>query len=191
MRGLAMLVAVFLAAPVGAQVTATQPSEEQVRAAQGLAPEPKEMCPLQLDLDVAGTPRKRSAMDLPDGSSWVTTATRDFACDKAQVQAVRLRRGKEKRGETELFAAIQLATGWFRQDVNMTVQLLVNGEVKRTQQWRDLTIGSENAASTLGVWGSSSSKTPTAEWKVPSEELRSWFAEGARPSLRIVLEVPE
>jgi hypothetical protein len=79
-----------------------------------------------------------------------------------------------------------------RQDVNVTLQIVVNGEVKLAKKWEELTIGTEEgAAHAMGMWGTSSSKSPQAEWWVPTEDLQSWFAEGSTVKMRLLLEIEE
>ncbi|MEP7011355.1 MAG: hypothetical protein ABJC13_13615 [Acidobacteriota bacterium] len=175
-----------------AQVTGSKPTPDEVRATQGKAPAPNELCPLQLDIELARTPTHRSLAELPVGSPWFAKGVADFVCDKAHFVSFSAVKEKEKRNKVLLVATPRLSTGWFRQDVNLTVQVLVNGEVKLTKQWEDLTIGSDdNAAARLGAMWASSSKSPRAEWWVSSEEFGSWFAEGSKPMMRLLLQISD
>ncbi len=175
-----------------AQVTGSQPTQDEVRATQGKAPAPNELCPLQLDIDLAKTPTRRSLAELPVRSGWNAKGVGDFVCDKAHFVSFSIAKEKEKRNKVFVVATTRLATGWFRQDVNLTVQILVNGEVKLTKQWEDLTIGSDdNAAARMGALWASSSKSPRAEWWVSSEEFASWFAEGSKPMMRLLLQISD
>ena len=187
MRALALVVlGAAIAAPLVAQVTATQPTEEQARAIQAKSGAPQEMCPLQLDIELEPKPKHLALLDRPIGQLWSFMDTKNFICDKAQVQSVSLTRVKEKRDKTLLRVVTGLTTDWFRQDVDLTVQLLVNGEVKQTKQWASLTIG--NTASSAFTFGSRP-KAPEAEWWVPTADLQQWFAPGQKPSLRLLLVV--
>jgi hypothetical protein len=186
----AALLAGSLAA--SAQVTATQPTSDQARAMQGKPPAPEEMCPLQLDIDLSKTPTHHALNELAIGKPWAAKGVRGFVCDKARFMSMFVVQQKKKRDKVLLVVSPRLATDWFRQDVNLTVQVLVNGEVKLTKQWEDLTIGTEEgAAAAWGVWGSSSSKSPRAEWWVPTADLQSWFAEGSKPSVRMLLVISD
>jgi len=177
---------------VGAQVTASQPSAKEVRAIQGKPPALTEMCPLQVDVDLSKTPTHHSLAELPIGSPWVAKGVQVFVCDKAHFVSLSVVKEKEKRDKVRLVVSPRLATGWFRQDVNLTVQVLVNGQVKLTEQWEDLTIGSDdNAAAKMGALWASSSKSPRAEWWVPPADLQSWFAEGSKPSVRLLLQISD
>jgi hypothetical protein len=175
-----------------AQVTASEPSADEVRAIQGKPPAPSELCPLQLDIDLAKTPTHRSLGELPIGNSWHAKGVGAFICDKARFTSFFIVKEKERRNKVLLVASPRLSTNWFRQDVNLTVQVLVNGQVKLTKQWEDLTIGSDdNAAGRMGALWASSSKAPRAEWWVPTSDLESWFAEGSNPSIRLLLQISD
>jgi hypothetical protein len=182
----------LFAVVVGAQVTASQPSANEVRAIQGKPPAPTVMCPLQIDIDLSKTPTHRALTELPIGSPWVAKGVQAFVCDKAHFVSLSVVKEKEKRDKVRLVVSPRLATGWFRQDVNLTVQVLVNGQIKLTEQWEDLTIGSDdNAAAKMGALWASSSKSPRAEWWVPTADLQLWFAEGSKPSVRLLLQISD
>src|SRR6185436_6115344 len=74
---------VLMVSTAAAQVTASQPSTDEVRAIQGKTPAPAELCPLQLDIDLAKTPTHRSLAELPIGNSWHAKGVGAFVCDKA------------------------------------------------------------------------------------------------------------
>lgn len=184
-----LFVALLSAAPLKSQVTASQPTKEQIQEMTGA---PEELCPLLLEINLARTERKKSIADLPTPGSWVENrGLNRYVCDKAQVQSVSLRREREKKGKVLLVASPRLTTSWMRQDVNVTVQLVVSGEVKLSEKWEELTIGEEGAAAALGVWGTSSSKAPRTEWWVSAEDLQNWFGEGKDVKLRLLLEIEE
>ncbi len=149
-----------------------QPTRDEVRATQGKAPAPNELCPLQIDIELARTPTHRSLAELPVGSPWSAKGVADFVCDKAHFVSFSAVKEKEKRNKVLLVATPRLATGWFRQDVNLTVQVLVDGGVKLTKQWEDLTIGSDdNAAARMGaLWASSSASQDVV---LPANTVRS------------------
>lgn len=193
MRSTVAAIAMLLfAVVVGAQVTASQPSANEVRAIQGKPPAPTVMCPLQIDIDLSKTPTHRALTELPIGSPWVAKGVQAFVCDKAHFVSLSVVKEKEKRDKVRLVVSPRLATGWFRQDVNLTVQVLVNGQIKLTEQWEDLTIGSDdNAAAKMGALWASSSKSPRAEWWVPTADLQLWFAEGSKPSVRLLLQISD
>lgn len=185
-------VLVMVCGTATAQVTASQPSPEEVRAAQGKPPALTELCPLQLDIDLAKTPTHRALIELPIGTPWVAKGVGAYVCDKAHFVSLFAVKEKERRDKVRLVVSPRLATDWLRQDVNLTVQLLVDGQVKLTEQWEDLTIGSDdNAAARMGALWASSSKSPRAEWWVPTADLDAWFAEGSKPSLRLLLQISD
>ncbi len=83
-----------------------------------------------------------------------------------------------------------IATDYFRQDIDLTITATTQaGEVLATRFWDDLTIGADNAASKLGVWGSSSTKTP--KLIVPVTEAQVERFEKEPFSIKIVVEIQE
>ncbi|HEX3526146.1 MAG TPA: hypothetical protein VH988_03690 [Thermoanaerobaculia bacterium] len=89
----------------------------------------------------------------------------------------------------ELEVTPTLSTEWYRQDVNLTITLLeTDGKtVLGRKSWTDLTIGKENAASAIGMWGSSSSKSPTLVVGLSKEMVARFESEGLQA--RIVVEI--
>lgn len=102
-----------------------------------------------------------------------------YVCDKAHVARLAVTRrprplgGDLKRAMLDevnawpkgaamvYIVAPTIATDYFRQDIDLTITATTqSGEVLASRFWDDLTIGADNAASKLGVWGSSSTKTP-------------------------------
>jgi hypothetical protein len=67
---------------------------------------------------------------------------------------------KRRIGNREVLLNVSalLSTEYVRQDVNLTIQILVNGEVKQTEQWRSLTIGTDQGAAAYIPFGGSSPK---------------------------------
>jgi hypothetical protein len=43
----------------------------------------------------------------------------------------------------------------------------------------------------MGALWASSSKSPRAEWWVPTADLQLWFAEGSKPSVRLLLQISD
>jgi hypothetical protein len=170
-----------LAAPAFGQVTASQaptPAQQQTT----------EICPLQLDFDLSKEALKKSLADAPEGATLAMTTSR-YTCDKARVQSISVSKVKQRPREVLFVASAHLATDWVRQDVNLTIQLLVNGEVKQSEQWRSLTIGTDKGAAAYIPLGGSSPKVREGKWWLKRADFDSWFAEGSKPSVRVVLEV--
>lgn len=131
-----------------------------------------------------------------------------YVCDKAHVTRLVVSRrpkplgGDSRRpmldevntwpkGATMVYVvAPTLATDYFRQDIDLTITAMTQaGEVLATRTWDDLTIGADNAASKMGVWGSSSSKTPKLIVPVTAAQVERFEAE---PFLvKIVVEIQE
>jgi len=170
----------------------TVPLAGQVTASKGPSPTPQiqteEICPLQLDFDLSKAALGKSLVDAPEGTA-VGIGTGRYTCDKARVQRITVSKEKQRRRELQFVASARLATDWVRQDVNLTIQLLVNGEVKRTEQWHAITIGTTEGGAGYIPFGGSEPKTQEAKWWISKADFDSWFSEGSRPSVRVQLEI--
>lgn len=131
-----------------------------------------------------------------------------YVCDKAHVPRLTVsRRPKPLGGESRrpmldevnvwpkgaamvYIISPTISTDYFRQDIDLTITATTQtGEVLATRMWDDLTIGADNAASKLGVWGSSSTKTPKLIVPVTEAQVERFEAE---PFLvKIVIEIQD
>jgi hypothetical protein len=171
---------ILLSTAVAAQVTVSQ-------GPISAPPQAKEICPLQFDLDLSTQALHKSFLDVPEGAT-VSVSTGQYVCDKACVTSISFTKLKQRTREVQLVASVNLATGWIRQDVNLTIQFLVNGVVKRKEEWRSLTIGTTEGAAAWIPLGGSSPKARELKWWAKKGELDDWFADSAKPSVRVSLE---
>ena len=107
----AAFIILFVTVVAGAQVTASQPSADEVRAIQGKPPALTEMCPLQIDVDLSKTPTHRSLAELPIGSPWVAKGVQAFVCDKAHFVSLSVVKEKEKRDKVRLVVSPRQRAG--------------------------------------------------------------------------------
>jgi hypothetical protein len=174
-----------LSAPAGAQVVASQAPTPTPHARQ-------EICPLQLDIDIRDLEKtsRQAFATMPAGSSLITR-TDQYACDKARVQSVSIAKETDRPREVLVTVNAHLASDWMRQDVNVTVALLVNGEVKKSEEFRDLTIGDPDAnwASRNISFAGSSSKVRGLRFWIKRKQFQEWFAPESKPSVRVTLAV--
>ena len=71
-----------------------------------------------------------------------------------------------------------ISTDYFRQDIDLTITATTqSGEVLATRTWDDLTIGADSAASMMGVWGASSTKSPKLVVPVTEAQVERFEAE--------------
>jgi len=190
-----------------AVLASTIPAAAQVAAHQGTVQDTGQPDSVTVKspmvVDVAIPPWKPGARDRP--TAWTSTETERFVCDKARVKQLRLVRSPRpleirvgpgmhpwtKGAFMELEVTPTLTTGWYRQDVNLTIMLLeADGKtVLGRKFWDDLTIGQENAASAIGAWGSSSSKSPTLVVGLSKEMVARFEGEGLQA--RIIVDIQE
>jgi hypothetical protein len=175
-RILASITYLTLAAPAFGQLTASQaptPAPQQAT----------ELCPLQLDVDLtkATAAGGQSFLKMPEKGGIVMPSGR-YVCDKARVQSITVRKEKDRNREVLLNVSALLSTEYVRQDVNLTIQLLVNGEVKQTEQWRSLTIGTNEGAAGYIPFGGSSPKVREGKWWIKRVDFDNWFGEGSKLS---------
>jgi tetratricopeptide (TPR) repeat protein len=130
-----------------------------------------------------------------------------YVCDKAHVARLAVSRrprplGGDSRpmlnevnvwpkGAAMVYGvAPTISTEYFRQDIDLTITATTqSGEVLATRTWDDLTIGADNAASKMGLWGASSTKSPKLIVPVTEAQVERFEAE---PFLvKIVIEIQE
>jgi hypothetical protein len=196
MKRLLLLLATFaIVVPVHSQVTARQGTAQDAGQEGSVTVE----SPMVVDVTIpAWKPGVRDRSTV-----WTSKETERFVCDKARVQQLKVTRsprplemrvGRGMRPWTkgafmELEVVPTLTTEWYRQDVDLTITLFeADGKtVLGTKFWDDLTIGKENAASAIGVWGSSSSKSPALVVGLSEEMVARFEAEGLQA--RIVVDI--
>jgi hypothetical protein len=129
-----------------------------------------------------------------------------YVCDKAHVTQLMVSRrprplgGDNRttmlddvnvwpRGAAMVYVvAPTISTDYFRQDIDLTITATNQaGEVLATQTWDHLTIGADNAASKMGLWGASSTKTPKLIVPVSEAQVERFEAEPIL--LKIVIEI--
>jgi hypothetical protein len=84
----------------------------------------------------------------------------------------------------------KVATGWYRQHIKLKLEVIAGEKTLLTQD-ASFVVGTENAASALGVWGSSTSKTQGAELTTDEASWKAAFSESAGPLVRITLTIEE
>jgi hypothetical protein len=184
-------------APAAAQVTAHQGTAQDTGQPDSVTVKSP------MVVDVAIPPWKLGAHDRP--TAWTSTETERFVCDKARVKQLRVVRSPRpleirvgpgmhpwtKGAFMELEVTPTLTTGWYRQDVDLTIILFeADGKtVLGRKMWDDLTIGQETAASAIGAWGSSSSKSPTLVVGLTKEMVSRFEGEGLQA--RIIVDIQD
>lgn len=131
-----------------------------------------------------------------------------YVCDKAHVTRLTVSRRPKPLGgdsrvpmldETSVWprgasmvyvVSPTISTDYFRQDIDLTITAITQtGEVLATRTWDDLTIGADNAASKMGLWGASSTKAPKLVLPVTEAQVERFEAE---PFLvKIVVEIQD
>jgi hypothetical protein len=178
-----------------AALAAATPAASQVIASQVPTPPPpprQELCPLQLDIDLhelegaAG----HTIASMPAGG-FLSTNTGQHVCDRARVATISFKKETDRPREVLITIDALLSSEWMRQDVDLTVSLLVNGEIKKTEEFRALTIGDPNAnwAARNISFAGSSSKTRGLRFWLKRAQFNEWFAPESKPSVRVTMAV--
>jgi hypothetical protein len=189
------LAGLAVAVPALAQVTARQGTAQDTEQPESVTVD----SPMVVDVDIPAW--RPDARDRP--TAWTSKGTERFVCDKARVEQLRVVRSPRplvmrvgpgmhpwtKGAFMELEVTPTLTTEWYRQDIDLTITLFeADGKtVLGKKFWDHLTIGRENAASKLGVWGSSSSKSPTLVVGLSQEMVARFESEGLK--VRIVVDI--
>jgi hypothetical protein len=131
-----------------------------------------------------------------------------YVCDKAHVTRLAVSRrprplGGDSRnpmldevnvwpkGAAMVYVVVPtISTEYFRQDIDLTITARTqSGEVLATRTWENLTIGADNAASKMGAWGASSTKSPKFVLPVTEAQVERFEAEPF--TVMIVVEIKE
>jgi hypothetical protein len=165
---------------VGAQVTAGQATATQVTRTEVADPMQIDIA-LGADTDLKGRPRP-PFNEQPLGKARAYPETDRFVCDQARVRMLTVKKTAESVDEVVIEVSATLISDWPMQDIDLTVALLsVDDRVIGSQQWDNLT---------LGAW-SRSYTPPKATFRVPATEWGALFADGAAPTLRLVVDIQE
>lgn len=181
-----------LPSTLAAQVEARPISEAE---ADRLAGSPKTDAPQEVPspmlLEVKVSPRQFTipAYAKQNPNIWTTRETAKFVCDRAVVRSVRLKHTLRRKGQALIEVIPEVATEWFRQDIDLTVALLAaDGRELGKRTWESLTIG--NDAGSALVFGSRT-KSPALEIEMSEADFPQLFAGDQRPVVRVVLDVVE
>ncbi len=168
-------------------------SEAQVTAHHVEEPKP------EADVEVASPmvvevklPASFGSVPSKPGSAFqkVFTETGHFVCDKARVEHLKVSRAIDKKGNAVIIFEPKVSTGWYRQHVKLKMEVIA-GEKTLLSQEASFVVGAENAASALGVVGSSSSKTQRAELTTDQASWKAVFSDGGAPVVRITLTIAD
>jgi hypothetical protein len=145
--------------------------------------------PMLLEVKVSPLQFTTPAYAKQNPNIWTTRETAKFVCDRAVVRSVRLKHTLRRKGQALIEVIPEVATEWFRQDIDLTVALLAaDGRELGKRTWESLTIG--NDAGSALVFGSRT-KSPALEIEMPEADFLQLFADDQRPMVRVVLDVVE
>jgi hypothetical protein len=177
----------IFAARLSAQVTGGQaPAPEQKPAPPAPVEDIEVPSPLLVQVSLLPTkPGGRSLVTMSFESTQ-TFKTRQYVCDKARVEYVRLIKREARHGKIRVLIAAGLSTDWFAQRLHLTVGLYDGDKQIKAESWK-LRIGRDN----IGVIGSSSGKAREIEVELTQEELAALFAEGHAPTVKVLVAIDE
>ncbi len=178
----------LFAAHASAQVTGEQAPPEQKPA---LPPQGEDIdVPSPLLVQVSLLPTKPGGRSLVTMSidSTQTFKTRQYVCDKARVEYVRLAKRQGSHGKVKVVATGGLSTDWFAQRLHMTMGLYDGDRQLKSETWK-LRIGHDNFASGMLAIGSASSKAKDIEIELTPQELADLFTEGHAPTVKVLVAI--
>lgn len=115
-----------------------------------------------------------------------------YVVDKAWVPKITVtKRPGQKKGSVNLEVAPQIKSGWFRQDLDITVAIVKGGKEVKRVLWDDLTVGRDDSwahKSGMLVAGAGSTSNRTAVLEFKPGEFEALF-EGDAPVLRLIVDV--
>ena len=179
----------FSAAQSSAQVTGAQAPPDEQKSVPPPQLEDIEV-PSPLLVQVALLPTKLGGRDLVNMSidSTQTFKTRQYVCDKARVEYVRLAKRQGSHGKVKIVATAGLSTDWFAQRLHLTVGLYDGDKLLKSDTWK-MRIGHDNFASGMLMIGSASSKSKDIEIELTPQELADLFAEGHAPTVKVLVAI--
>ncbi len=191
MRIISIALLTFLAAsPVFAQAQARQATPEDLGKEPDITEEVND--PMLLEISLGGD-EKRKALGDPDVTGRTYYDQKRFVVDKARVPKITVTKRPGKKGRLVLEVAPTITSGWYRQDLDVTIAVVgTDGKVVKQVVWDDLTVGREDSwANKMGVWaaGAASASRRIAELEFEPREFEALFSEGKAPLLRMILDV--
>lgn len=147
--------------------------------------------PMLADISLGGGPNKKPLSD-PSLNGRTFYDTKRFVCDKARVPKITVDKHMDKKGAVTLEVTPTISTEWYRQDLNVTLAILLDGKEVRRQDWKSMTVGNDNSpANKMGLWvaAPASTKRPTAKFEFRPGEFEALFSDERAPVLRMIIEV--
>jgi hypothetical protein len=144
--------------------------------------------PMVIEISLGGDEARKPLNDLG-----VTGRTyydqKKFEVDKAWVPKVTVMKRKGKRGGLVLEVAPTIKTGWFRQDIDVTVAILQGTKEVRRIVWDDITVGRDDSwGNKLGMVAAAGSANKKALFEFKDGEFEGLFSSEA-PKLRLILDI--
>lgn len=189
MKLLASLLIFPLLGSVGAsaQVTGGQAPPEEQKVTAPVQPADVEVpCPLLVQVSLLPTKPGGRSLLVMSPESTQTFRTRQYVCDKARVEYVRLTKRKASHEKIRAVVTAGLSTDWFAQRVTMTLGLYDGDRQLKSETWK-LRIGHDNFAS--GSLFGASSKAKEIEVELSQQELVDLFAAGHAPTVKVLVAI--
>ena len=102
-------------------------------------------------------------MEKVKSPQWTSSAGRQFVCDRARVSRITFQHKKPKKDFVTIDLGAGITSGWFRQDLDVTLALVgLDGKEIGRQFWDNETVGNDSGVSFGGR-----SKLLHLETKVP------------------------
>lgn len=158
-----------------------KPVEEQVQVED----------PMVIEISLGGDETKKPLGD-PSVSGRTFYDQKRFVVDKAWVPKITVSKRKGKKDTVNLEVAPQIKTGWYRQDLDITIALVKDGKEVKKVVWDDITVGRDDSwahKSGMLVTGAGSTSNKTAVLELKPGEFEALFANGDPPKLRLIIDV--
>lgn len=191
----ALAICLLLSSPAVAQVSVRQATPEEtakIERGPSATSDVEIANPMLFEIPVAKLDGANALRNVaPKSEPFKTRQTRKYVCDKARVEEIKLTTGKlrEKANTVSLELAVTVASGWFRQDVDVTLDFLDpdGKKILPTRHWDDETIGNNVA---IGYGGKTKVlKTETAAFSFA--ELERLGAMDRPSMVRILVEIQD
>ncbi len=160
-----------------------------------LVPPQEIASPMQIEVSMAATPKRKSVQDMDAMHAWVATESANYTCQTARVRLIQIWK-EDNRGKVRLRIIPDLMTEQRRQDLDVTVSVVSDSKEVRRNFAANLTIGDDhstaNKLAALTLWAAaagSTSKSPEVDFEFTKEEFAALWGPDRAPSVRVVLNV--
>ncbi|MEO8278006.1 MAG: hypothetical protein ABI639_17485 [Thermoanaerobaculia bacterium] len=134
---------------------------------------------------IQAVPKRPGWLNAGKAPTWSTLETARFTCDRARVPGLFLYVAKPKKDPVEIEVSGMFTSGWYRQDLDVTMSIVYpDGKERLRRFWDDESVGEGGSNLFAGH-----SKFLIMSVKIPQAEWAKWVSGELVPTLRVLVEI--